>query len=314
MKKIIYNVVEKVKNEIKKYKFKKRHSAVTAFTLVSLVFTEMFFTSMSNADEYTVFISADGEVLETKAVRSATVGEILADEGIILSENDTVNIDLEAAVTDGMNIAIDRIEYIDISISEAIGYETSYEESTLHKIGTEFIRQEGKIGCRVTTYTQKLVNGVIAESEVAYVEEYEPVNEIITVGSAFNEPYSKRLGNFELDNGIPTEYAYVVGGKVTAYTAPPGAGTYSGRKLEVGTVAVNPDIIPFGSELYICSKDGKRVDGYAIAADTGDLTEVLADVFMGLTSEHYGDACDWGAQFCDVYVLTVGDNSVSWRA
>ncbi len=314
MKKIIYNVVEKLKNETKKYKFRKRRNTATALMLINLIFIEMFFTSMSAVDGYTVFISADGEVRETEAIKTATVGEILADEGFILSENDTVNIDLEATVTDGMNIVIDRIEYIDVSISEALGYETIYEESTLHKIGTEFISQEGKIGCKITTYTQKLVNGVVVESEPIRVEEYEPVNEVITVGSALNEPYSKRLGDFELDNGIPTEYAYVVGGKVTAYTAPPGAGTYSGRKLEIGTVAVNPDVIPFGSELYICSKDGKRVYGYAIAADTGDLTEVVADVFMGLTSEHYGDACDWGAQFCDVYVLTVGDNSVSWRA
>lgn len=314
MKKIIYNVVEKLKSETKKYKFRKRRSTATALMLINLIFAEMFFTSMSAVDGCTVFISADGEVRETEAVKTATVGEILADEGFILGENDTVNINPEAAVTDGMNIVIDRIEYIDVSISEALGYETIYEESTLHKIGTEFISQEGKIGCKITTYTQKLVNGVVVESELIRVEEYEPVNEVITVGSALNEPYSKRLGDFELDNGIPTEYAYVVGGKVTAYTAPPGAGTYSGRKLEVGTVAVNPDVIPFGSELYICSKDGKRVYGYAIAADTGDLTEVVADVFMGLTSEHYGDACDWGAQFCDVYVLTVGDNSVSWRA
>ena len=64
--------------------------------------------------------------------------------------------------------------------------------------------------------------------------------------------------------------------------------------------------------IYICSKDGKRVYGYAIAADAGDLTEVVADVFMGVTSEHYKDACQWGAQFCDVYVITKGDNSVSW--
>lgn len=312
MRKIIYNVVEKIIMTTKKYKFIKKRNATLALTIAGLMFAELFLTSMTS-DDCTVYISVDGKVVETTAERNATIAMLFAEEGIILGEHDEVNLPLSETVTDNMEIAVDRVEYIDVSLSEAIAYETVYEESSLYKMGTEFLSQEGQIGCKVTTYTEKLVNGEVAESKVAHTQIYEPVNEIITVGTAHNEPYSKRLGDFELDNGVPTEYAYIVSGKVTAYTAPPGAGTYSGRKLEVGTVAVNPDIIPFGSELYICSKDGKRVYGYAVAADTGDLTEVVADVFMGLTSEHYGDACDWGAQFCDVYVLSVGDNSVSWR-
>ena len=80
-------------------------------------------------------------------------------------------------------------------------------------------------------------------------------------------------------------------------------------------MAVDPEIIPFGSELYSVSKDGSHVYGYAVASDTGDLTEagVLVDCFMGITETNYDDACRWGARFCDVYVLSVGDNSVSWR-
>ncbi len=309
---MIKNVVEQIKTEIKKYRFKKRTNASVAAIIVTLLFGEMFLTSMTAAHEYMVQITVDGNVIETKAEKTDTVSEILSELDIIIGENDEINIRPDEKVTNGTNIIIDRVEYIDISKSTALDYKTVYNESTLLKIGTEKLEQRGKIGCEVTTYTEKIVNGIVVESSVKSVERYEPVDEIITVGSALNEPYSKKTGNFSLDNGIPTQYAYVVDGKVTAYTAPEGAGTYSGRKLEIGTVAVNPDIIPFGSELYICSKDGKRVYGYAIAADTGDLTEVVADVFMGLTSENYDKACDWGAQFCNVYVLTVGDNSVSW--
>ena len=311
MRKIIYNAVEKIIMTTKKYRFIKKRNITLALTITGLMLAEMFLTSMTS-DDCAVTISVDGNLIETVAERTDTIAMVFAEEGIILGEHDEVNFALSEKITDNMEITVDRVEYIDVSLSEAIAYETVYEESTLYKMGTEFKSQEGQIGCKVTTFTEKLVNGEVAESKIAYTQVYEPVNEIITVGTAYNEPYSKRLGDFELDGGVPTEYAYIVSGKVTAYTAPPGAGTYSGRKLEVGTVAVNPDIIPFGSELYICSKDGKRVYGYAIAADTGDLTEVVADVFMGLTSEHYDDACDWGAQFCDVYVLTVGDNSVSW--
>ncbi len=310
--KIMYNVLKKITEITKKYKFKKQVNITAAFTIISLIICEMFFTSMTYSDRYEVTILADGEKISIAADKGTIVGEILAGENIILGEYDEVNIPLSEPVTEKMELVVDRVEYVDVSVSHSVNYKTIYEESSLYSLGTEFVSQEGQIGCKITTYTEKLVNGVAIERKEVYTEEYEPTPEIITVGTAHSEPYSKRLGDFRLENGVPTEYSYVVDGKVTAYTAPPGSGTYSGRPLEIGTVAVNPDIIPFGSELYICSKDGKRVYGYAIAADAGDLTEVVADVYMGLTSEHYGDACDWGAQDSYVYVLSVGDNSVSW--
>ena len=156
---------------------------------------------------------------------------------------------------------------------------------------------------------------MMVNSKAIVEEETEPIDEVILVGTAKNEPVSKREGNFRLVNGIPESYEYKLSGKATAYTAREGCGTYSGRPLVVGSVAVDPEIIPFGSELYIVSKDGSHVYGYAVASDTGDLTEagVLVDCFMGITETNYDDACRWGARFCDVYVLSVGDNSVSWR-
>lgn len=309
---MLSRIIETIKTELKKYRTKKRISMATAVTLSLVVFAELMFTGMKFEEHYTIYVTADGTAKQIVMHKSDTVSDALTKAGIILGENDIVNYSVETNVENNMNIDVDRVEYVDISKSTPLRYETVYVESSLLPMGTEIVNVDGRNGCEITTYTEKLINGVVVESEISDIETREPVTRLVTVGTAFSEPYSKRLGNFELDNGIPTEYAYIVSGKVTAYTAPPGSGTYSGRPLEVGTVAVNPNIIPFGSELYICSKDGKRVYGYAIAADTGDLTEVVADVFMGLTSEHYGDACDWGAQFCDVYVLSIGDNSVSW--
>lgn len=305
-------ILERILTKIKKYRFKKRINTATALTIISIILTELIFTGMKFEEHYTVYVTADSEVATVMMHKGDTVAEALAKADIMLGDYDVVNYGEEKSVEKNMNINVDRIEYIDVSKSVPLRYETIYVESSLYPMGTEIVNVEGRHGCSVTTYTEKLINGVVVESEVSAVETYEPITEIITVGTALSEPYSKRIGDFELEDGTPTEYAYIVSGKVTAYTAPPGSGTYSGRPLEVGTVAVNPDVIPFGSELYICSKDGKHVYGYAIAADTGDLTEVVADVFMGLTSENYADACDWGAQLCDVYVLKVGDNSVSW--
>lgn len=309
---MIKKCVEQILNKTKKYRFIKKRNIAVALMINFIVLAELVLTGMTFDDSHLVALYVDGEEIKIHT-HGVLVSDILEKKGIILGEHDEVIPPLDTVITGDNKIVVNRVEYLNRSISEPIYYDTEYVESSLLKIGTENLTRKGENGSRVTTYTEKIVNGVTAESKVTATTVHEPVNEIITVGSAINEPYSKRLGDFELDDGIPTEYAYVVSGKVTAYTAPPGSGTYSGRPLEIGTVAVNPEIIPFGSELYICSKDGKRVYGYAVAADTGDLTEVVADVFMGLTSEHYADACAWGAQDSYVYVLTVGDNSVSWR-
>lgn len=261
---------------------------------------------------FPIAIEVDGETIDAYAAR-VTVGELLEREGIILGQFDRVNHGLSEEVAPKSKIKIDRVEHLETSVSEPIPFETEYRESSLYAIGTEIETFEGAVGERITTTTQVIVNGIPEESYVSETTVTAPKNRVISVGMALAEPYSKKEGDFRLINGIPEEYAYCVSGKVTAYTAPEGAGTYSGRKLEIGTIGVDPNVIPFGSEVYICSTDGSVVYGYAIAADTGDLTDVIADVFMGTTSEHYSDACRWGAQEANVYVLSVGDNSVSWE-
>ena len=110
-----------------------------------------------------------------------------------------------------------------------------------------------------------------------------------------------------LENGLPAEYETVLTGKSCAYTAPLGNGTASGRKLEIGTVAVDPAIIPYGSELYIVSTDG-YVYGYAVAADTGDLTAhgVLVDLYMGNMEDYFEESLNYGARQVNIYVLSWG--------
>lgn len=266
---------------------------------------------MSPEPDSSVKITADGE---THTIRGSgeTVAALLAREGIVLGADDEVSVPLGERIEAGMHITVNRVEYVGHTTSEPISYRTVTAESASDRIGTRYIKSEGRNGRRDTTVTQKIVNGETVGTFETVVREIAPADEVIAVGTALSEPYSKKEGDFSLVNGLPSEYAYRLDGKVTAYTAPPGAGTYSGRKLEIGTVAVDPNKIPFGSELYICSKDGKKVYGYAVAADTGNLTDVIADVFMGTTAEHFDEACDWGAQDAYVYVLRVGDNSISW--
>lgn len=103
-------------------------------------------------------------------------------------------------------------------------------------------------------------------------------------------------------NGIPTEYSAVHTGKACAYTANPGALMSTGKAVAQGYVAVNPNIIPYGSELYIVADDGD-VYGYAIAADTGYSVKV-GDIIVDLFMDEYDDCIQWGNKPVSIYVLS----------
>ena len=261
---------------------------------------------------FPVYISADGETREVYAA-GITVGELIARERIKVNEDDELSVSPETVVSEGMKIAVNRVEYREREKTQTIPYDTEYKDSTQLKIGDTAVETEGVDGLVSITIRDKYVNGAKVNSEMVDMRMTDPVNEVIAQGTALNTPYSKRgEGRYKLENGIPTEYAFMLNGKVTAYAAPVGAGTYSGRPLVVGSCGVDPDVIPFGSEVYIVSEDGSHVYGYAVASDTGDIkgSGVICDAFMG---NHYEDCLWWHAQYCNIYVLTVGDNSVSWR-
>ncbi|MBQ4312209.1 MAG: G5 domain-containing protein [Oscillospiraceae bacterium] len=109
----------------------------------------------------------------------------------------------------------------------------------------------------------------------------------------------------ELDeNGIPVSYQRTVYGKSCAYTAGEGALMSTGKAVDQGYVAVNPDIIPYGSKLYIVADDGE-VYGYAIAADTGGSVRrnaIVVDLFMW----SYDECIQWGAKNVTIYIIEEG--------
>jgi 3D (Asp-Asp-Asp) domain-containing protein/uncharacterized protein with GYD domain len=260
-----------------------------------------------------VNVTADGKTVTVGMVETseATVDEILRSAGITVGVGDIVNLPVNANVSQGDEIVVGRVTHRERSSIEPIQYETSIEYSNLVAIGDSKIT-DGVYGETTFIFREKLVDGVVVTSEVISREvTKEPVNKIVTRGNALATPYSQRdFAEIRLENGLPVDYLEKISGLATAYTAPPTSGTASGRKLEIGTVAVDPRIIPYGSLLYIVSSCG-RVYGAAIAADTGGFIYytdrfVVVDVFMGLTSEHYSEALRWGLKNVDVYVINSG--------
>lgn len=109
-------------------------------------------------------------------------------------------------------------------------------------------------------------------------------------------------GSFIDKDGKTVSYKKSLTGSCTAYTAPPGAITSIGLVPKVGYVAVNPRIIPYGTKMYICSKDGSITYGYAVAADTGGAMlsgKRLLDLYYNTEYE----CIQFGVQNMNVYIL-----------
>lgn len=251
-----------------------------------------------------VSVTADGKTTIVPMIKG-TVDEVLTKAGITLDEDDLINIGFNEEVGPSTEIVIQRVTNVSETRRSVIAYDTEYKSSANYKIGYSEVISAGEVGYRETVAENTYVDGELVESVVlsdAVIEE--PVDAVVKIGACSKEPISKVApDDLKLDaNGLPVNYSKIITGKATAYSARPGAKTASGRYAIVGTVAVNPEIIPYGTELYIASTDGQTIYGYAIAADTGTgLMEnvVLVDVFM----ENYAASCRWGAKQVNVYIL-----------
>ncbi len=102
-------------------------------------------------------------------------------------------------------------------------------------------------------------------------------------------------------NGVPTDYAYCITGKATAYYS--GTHTATGTRVRQGSVAVDPREIPYGTEMWITSDDGSIVYGYCRAEDTGGFAEWENGATVDLYMRAYDDCVKWGWRGVRVYIL-----------
>ena len=112
-----------------------------------------------------------------------------------------------------------------------------------------------------------------------------------------------------------TEYTKVIEATATAYClcqkccgklpSSPGYGvTASGYKIVPGTgakvIAVDPRIIPLGSNVYVEGLNGAWDYGHAVAADTGGaIKNIRIDLYM----DSHAETLSWGVRKVNVYIL-----------
>ena len=260
-------------------------------------------------DSLSVEISADGfSTLVQVTDETTTVGDAIQQAGVTVGKLDQVSQDTDAPVSDGMLVQVDRVVHEDYTITKSVPYKTSYQYTSVLKPGKTRVDVSGTNGEITMTYRKSYVNGELVSDEKIGEEVTKKVrDQVILKGASYGTPLSKTPSGVDIRldaKNQPLEYSRLISGRCTAYHC--GTVTSTGRKPQVGVVAVNPKQIPYGSVLWIVSADGKFVYGYAIAGDTGGFArhgKIISDLYMHSLSE----AIAFGSRNLNVYVIKEGN-------
>ncbi len=266
-----------------------------------------------------ITIKADGETI-TEEVPQVKVREILDMYNIELGENDTTSLTLDALVNEDTVLEVDRIEYKTTTKEETVEYKVKETETDeLYQGETEVVK-EGKDGKKEVEVKQTYVNGELADEVVLSEKSItKSVTQEVLVGTKEQPQTSSNTAvsaSYSGDYGIPVSvsngvlydssgnvvpYSTTLTGSSTAYYAPAGALTATGVPAYYGGVAVNPNIIPYGTKMFIASDDG-FVYGYATAVDTGGALmdgSALVDCYYPT----YDECVTFGRRTMTVYIL-----------
>ena len=260
-----------------------------------------------------VTVTHDGSTVTAKA-RSETVAELLERLHITPSPLEMVAVDLDE---DSAELTIaSELTYYD-QVEEPATYETVRVANPSLPKGTEKVVQEGADGVRTSIYEVVWSGG--EEIPRQFVEPFRrlgeelestAVNEVVEYGTAVASTragvasVSKNAdgsGILTLTDGTTLNFSGVKSMTATAYTAGHGGADYTtatGTLVKVGTVAVDKNVIPLGTKMYIVAADGSVVYGTAVAADTG-----VRGNIVDLYYDTYQQCINFGRRTCNVYIL-----------
>ena len=299
-----------VKDALKKAEIKLKKGTALNYSADTLLEDGM---TIEIYDIYKITLTVDGKTL-TKKVSGKTVEDALNVLGVELKGKDFTKPALDKELKNGMEISVFRVETKKRTEEEAIPYETEYTYSdSLYRNRTRTL-ESGVEGTKAVVYEDTYINGELQNSAKKSEKVLEkPSRELVQVGTKVNvvttglpvgtpisemaEPSYLKIGA----NGLPTNYRSVINAQATAYCIPGGI-TSTGKRAQTGYIAVDPKEIPYGTEMYIVSADGRYVYGYCIAADTGSyIYDVDWTVDLYMNSE--AQCRTWGRRDIIIYVL-----------
>lgn len=208
-----------------------------------------------------------------------TVEVLLERLNITLDENDVVSLPMQSATYDGMTLRVDRVLKLEQTYSGAIAHETTYCYDSSLPAGSETVITPGTDGEMLCTATVTYVNGQETGRTVhSQTVTAAPITEVVAIGTGevpAIDPNARPVigdGTITLPTGEVLTYTGTWEVLATAYTHTDEGCDYvtaTGTIVHIGTVAVDPRYIPYGTRMFIVTNDGSYVYGIATAEDCG---------------------------------------------
>jgi len=248
-------------------------------------------------------------VLQQEISYGETVQQLLDRMGIPSYGDYIVSVPLDQEVYNGVEIQVDCVVQSRQTYTEDIPFETvPCYDPTLPE-GVEKILVPGVNGQVSKTADVVYVNKVQTSHTV--LEEtviQQPVDQIVAVGTGKEENANSNApaigdGVIVTADGEVLTYSHAAHFVATAYTHTD-AGcdmiTATGTTVHIGTVAVDPKVIPYGTRMFIVTNDGSYVYGISTAEDCGSsIKNNRVDLYMPTTAECFR----FGVKDCTVYFL-----------
>ncbi len=267
-------------------------------------------------NRYGITVVCDGKE-KNITVAGRTVADVLNAAGIKLGEDDVVEPSLNTKLSDGMSIEVYRVTKKMVTETVSIPYKTITKKSASMYIYQTKVQTAGRDGEKRVTSECIYINGeFLVKSPVKSIVLSDPVNKVVvkgtktvtSVSSNFRITATNTISEMAVpsdvvigDNGLPVNYRKSIRAKATAYCMP-GCTTSTGKRAQTGYIAVDPREIPYGTEMYIVSADGRYVYGYCIAADTGGFIydhDWTVDLYMNSERQ----CINWGRRDIVIYFL-----------
>ena len=257
----------------------------------------------------TVYIDHCGELLEVEC-HGETVGDLLAQLSIVVDGDTKLSVPASTATYDGMELTISRSIRVNETYTVEIPYEITYYNDPSLPEGIEAVLTQGQNGQMLCTASVVYEGGVeLSRTVLTQTVTQQPVDQVVAVGTGAAQDVEAQGGLIIGDGIIITEdgqvltYTSTMVVEATAYTHTDEGCDYwtaTGTHVRVGTVAVDPRLIPYGTRMFIVSNDGEFIYGIATAEDCGGaIKNKRIDLYYPTTRECF----QFGRRDCTVYFL-----------
>lgn len=283
---------------------------------------------LTDQDTYTTETAADGTTITIRRAQTVTVdyrgevttvhtfgetvGSLLATLNILLEPEDTISHELNQQTQDAMTICIQQVVTQEEVYTASIPHETSYCYDASLPAGTEEVLTEGSDGEMLCTAEVTYVNGrEVSRKLLSQTVTRNAQEEVIAIGTGAEAEAAVQTtdmpvigdGYILLPTGEVLTYTDTAQVRATAYTHTD-AGcdliTATGSTVHIGTVAVDPRYIPYGTRMFIVANDGSYVYGISEAEDCGG---AIKGDRVDLYFPTYEECMAFGWRNCTIYFL-----------